>query len=63
MNEKEKFVYGLAGIMELLHCSKTTAIKLKNTTLAPAVYQSGRKIMLNVEEALALMKAGTSRAQ
>lgn len=51
------FVYGLTGIMELFNCSKSKAFQLKKTTIAPAVYQTGRKIMVDKAQALALVKA------
>lgn len=64
MNENEKFVYGLAGIMDLFKCSKSKAIKLKKTTIAPAVYQDGRKIMTDWRQALELVKvSGTKRGE
>ena len=64
MNENEKFVYGLAGIMDLFKCSKSKAIKLKKTTIAPAIYQDGRKIMTDWRQALELVKAsGTKRGE
>lgn len=56
MNEKERFVYGLAGIMDLFKCSKSKALKLKKTTIAPAVYQDGRKIVTDWRQALELVK-------
>ena len=56
MIEKDDFVYGLAGIMELFKCSKSKALKLKKTTLAPAVYQDGRKIVTDWRQALELVK-------
>ena len=61
MNENEKFVYGLAGIMDLFKCSKSKAIKLKKTTIAPAVYQDGRKIMTDWRQALELVKAAGAK--
>ena len=56
MNEKERFVCGLAGIMELFKCSTPTALTLKKTTIAPAVYQDGRKIVTDWRQALELVK-------
>ena len=56
MNEKESFVYGLAGIMDLFKCSKSKALKLKKITIAPAVYQDGRKIVTDWRQALELVK-------
>ena len=60
MNGKENFVYGLAGIMELFECSKSKALKLKKTTIAPAVYQDGRKILVDWRQALELVKQNTT---
>ena len=62
MIEKDDFVYGLAGIMDLFKCSKCKALKLKKTTIAPAVYQDGRKILVDWRQALELVKLnGTSK--
>lgn len=60
---KDKFIYGLDGIMELFHCSRSKAIKLKKTTIAPAVYQDGRKIMVDWQMALELVKANTTTVE
>lgn len=56
MNEKERFVYDLDGIRDLFKCSKSKALKLKKTTIAPAVYQDGRKILVDWRQALELVK-------
>ena len=56
MNEKERFVYGLDGIRDLFKCSKSKALKLKKTTIAPAVYQDGRMILTDWRQALELVK-------
>lgn len=62
VKEKEKeFIYGLRGIRELFNCSHTTAHKLKNTILAPAVMQNGRKIMVDKVLALELYKTNCIR--
>lgn len=61
MSENQNFVYGLSGIMELFKCSKSKAQKLKRTTLAPAILQDGRKIMINKAEALELVRQNTAR--
>ena len=63
MNEKESFVYGLAGIMDLFKCSKSKALKLKKTTIAPAVYQDGRKIVTDWRQALELVKLNGASLQ
>ena len=60
MNKKEDFVYSLAGIMELFKCSKSKALKLKKTTIAPAVYQDGRVILVDWRQALELVKQNTT---
>lgn len=52
-NER-RFVYGLRGIRELFNVSHVTAQKYKNTFLAPAVMQRGRKIVVDVAKALDL---------
>lgn len=51
-----RYVYGLKGIEELFHCSHLTAQRYKDTFLAPAVMQQGRKIVVDVEHAVELFK-------
>lgn len=48
------YIYGLAGIKELFGVSHATAQKLKNTVLAPAVKQCGRKIVIDARMAIEL---------
>ena len=48
------YIYGLAGIKELFGVSHATAQKLKNTVLAPAVKQYGRKIVVDAKMAMEL---------
>lgn len=48
------YIYGLAGIRELFGVSHATAQKLKNTTLAPACKQCGRKIVIDARMAMEL---------
>ena len=48
------YVYGLKGIRDLFNVSTSTAQKYKDTFLKPAVKQNGRKIVVNVDKALAL---------
>ena len=50
----KQYVYGLKGIRELCHVSHTTAQKLKDGILKPAVRQCGRKIIVDAEMALDL---------
>ena len=52
----KRYVYGIAGIATLFQTSYATAQKLKDGILQPAVYQQGRKIMVDVEHAMKLFK-------
>lgn len=52
--QAKRYVYGLKGIKELFHVSHVTAQRYKNTFLAPAVTQQGRKIMVDADKALQL---------
>lgn len=55
--EEKRFVYGIAGIAQLLNCSKATASRIKkNGIIDPAISQFGRKIMVDAELALELTK-------
>ena len=49
-----RLVYGLRGIQELFNVSHKKAQELKDTLLAPAVMQNGRKIVTDVDYALKL---------
>lgn len=53
-NEEKRLVYGLQGIQRLFNVSHVTAQRYKDTFLAPAVSQQGRKIVVDVEKALQL---------
>ncbi len=48
------YIYGLAGIRKMFGVSHTTAQKLKDTVLAPAVKQYGRKIVVDARMAMEL---------
>lgn len=52
----KRYVYGLKGIRGLFDCSHGTAQKLKDTILQPAVSQVGRKIIVDVDMAMDLLK-------
>ncbi|HRZ96158.1 MAG TPA: DUF3853 family protein [Paludibacter sp.] len=53
----DEFVYGIAGLADLLKVSKTTAQKLKSSgILASATTQIGRKIIINKVKALTILK-------
>jgi KaiC/GvpD/RAD55 family RecA-like ATPase len=58
--EKKNLVYGLRGIMSLLHCSHTQAQRYKDGILKDAVIQYGRKIVVDADKALALFKENSS---
>ena len=51
------YVYGIPGIMQLFKCCRSTAQTLKATVIKDAVSQTGRKIVVDVEYAIALFKA------
>ena len=51
------FVYGIRGIRNLFNVSHTTAQRYKNTFLAPAVMQRGKKLIIDVEKAVSLYNA------
>lgn len=57
---EDKFVYGLEGIMNLFKCSRSKAIQLKKTTISKAVYQDGRKIIVDWRLAMDLVKANST---
>ena len=50
----EPVVYGLNGIMDLFHVSKTTAHRYKEGIIKEAVTLKGNKIMVDTKEALRL---------
>ena len=52
----KRYVYGLKGIQSLFHCSHLTEQRYKDTFLQPAVMQQGRKIVIDVEQAVELFK-------
>lgn len=53
-SQGRRYVYGLKGISELFGVSKATAQKYKDGILKDACYQSGRKIVVDVEKAMDL---------
>lgn len=48
----KRYVYGLKGIEELFHVSHVTAQRYKDGILKDAVYQSGRKIVVDADKAV-----------
>jgi len=56
-NSEKKYVYGLDGIATLLGCSVPTASRIKRSgILDRAITQIGRKIVVDAELALELIK-------
>lgn len=55
-NTGRRYVYGLKGIQALFGCSHLTAQRYKDTFLAPACMQQGRKIVIDAEKAMDLFK-------
>lgn len=54
----EKLVYGLKGIAKLFGCSISSAMRLKRSgKINDAIVQDGRKIIVDVEKALILIKS------
>lgn len=50
----KNYVYGIAGIADLLGVSKVTAQRYKDTFLQPAVMQRGRKLITDADKAMKL---------
>lgn len=54
---KETLIYGLAGLMELLHVSKSTAYRIKRSgILDKCCYQVGRTVVFNKDEVLETLR-------
>lgn len=54
--EPRKYIYGLRGIRQLFNVSHVTAQKYKDTILADACFQQGRKIVVDVDKAMELFQ-------
>ncbi|AUC21969.1 hypothetical protein BTO15_07580 [Polaribacter sejongensis] len=55
--KKEKHVFGILGIAKLFGCSKSSANRIKKSGIIDeAIIQNGRKIIVDTELALELMK-------
>lgn len=61
VNELPAFVYGLKGIRDLFGVSTTTAQVYKKTWLAPAITQVGKRIVINVQQAIECFSAESLR--
>ena len=54
-SDEDKYVYGIAGIAELFHCSMPTANRIKKSgRIKKAITQIGRKIVVDKKMALEL---------
>tara|TARA_R110001583_G_scaffold44966_2_gene142203 strand:- start:14119 stop:14427 length:309 start_codon:yes stop_codon:yes gene_type:complete len=53
----DKYAYGIRGISKTFGCSISSANRIKKSgVIKDAIIQNGRKIIVNAEEALILMK-------
>ena len=53
----KRYAYGLKGLQELFGCSTTTAWRIKSQPwMQPAITQVGRKIIVDVDLAMSLIK-------
>lgn len=57
----KRYVYGIKGIQELFNVSHPTAQKYKDGIIKDAVFQSGRKIVVDVDKALELFNSRNGR--
>ncbi len=56
-SREKEYVYGLKGLAELLGCSKNHASKLKKTgRFDDAIIQDGRRIIIDKEKLLEILK-------
>ena len=53
----KRYAHGLKGIQELFNVSHATAQKYKDGIIKDAVFQSGRKIVVDVDKALELFNS------
>ena len=58
---EKRYVFGLKGIRDLFGVSHATAQRLKDGVLQPAVHQSGRKIVTDVDLAMKLFSGKDTR--
>lgn len=60
LNHGKRYVFGIKGIQELFNVSHATAQKYKDGILKDAVFQSGRKIVVDVYKAIELFNKSNS---
>lgn len=56
---EKKYVYGIEGICSLFNCRRNVAIKYKEGIIRDAVYQHGRKIIVDAEKAIQLFESAS----
>ncbi|MPM03308.1 hypothetical protein SDC9_49573 [bioreactor metagenome] len=62
MDKEKNYVYGLSGIMQLFGCSRMTACRIKASgKLDNAMYQIGRKIIIDVDKAMEIASLSKSK--
>lgn len=55
---EKKYVYGIKGIAQLFGCSISKANRLKKEgKISEAIYQDGRKIIVDADKAFELLKS------
>ena len=57
----KRYVYGLKGIQELFNVSHLTAQRYKDGIIKEAVFQSGRKIVVDADKAIELFNERRGR--
>lgn len=57
----KRYVYGLEGICSIFNCRLNKAQELKKGIIKDAVIQHGRKIMVDVDKAIALYEAAENK--
>jgi hypothetical protein len=61
-NDNKRYVYGLAGLAKLLGCSIVTANRIKKSgVIDKAISQVGRKIIIDADLALELLRINQKR--
>ena len=56
MKNERRYAYGLRGIRQLFNVSHVTAQRYKDTIIADACFQQGRKIVVDVDKAMELFQ-------
>lgn len=56
VNNERRYTYGLRGISQLFNVSHVTAQRYKDTIIADACFQQGRKIVVDVDKAMELFQ-------